>query len=118
MPRAYARNSTEENDMPKADLDKCYSYRHPTKSAWGPGKNVEIPQGLYDRLVAAGVIGGKDDGGSGAGSIFDEIPTSAAEALRAAGFATEGDLRDATEEELRAVEGVGDATIKKIRESG
>lgn len=44
------------------------------------------------------------------------LPDGLAERLRAGGFTTRQQVRDADDERLLAIEGVGDATLKKIRD--
>lgn len=44
------------------------------------------------------------------------LPDGLAERLRAGGFTTRQQVRDADDERLLAIEGVGDVTLKKIRD--
>lgn len=96
--------------MPKAHLDRCWSYAQGPFSAkaYGPGE-TEIPEGLYDLLSEKGYLGSselEDVDGVGEGLAND---------LRQAGFDSPQDLSNASDEELLAIDGIGPAKLKAIR---
>lgn len=75
-----------------------------------------------ENKMVAGPEGNKSEGNDGGGagpetSSAPEIFNSAQlEALQAAGFDTADKLKNASDDELKAVEGVGDVTVARYRE--
>lgn len=125
----------KEKSMPtrKVDLDEQYTY---AGLAIGPGKDVEVTPEQYDWLVEQGAFGkGKPDTepnaeGTGATGTPPEDQTTLSGRkgieniglapeisykLKEAGYATVASVRAATDEELDGVEGIGPATVEKIR---
>lgn len=71
---------------------------------------VEGSPHLYEATERPKAAEPKDEG-----PVAAAVGPSAAQALAAAGFDTPAKIKKASDEELRAVEGVGDATLEKLR---
>lgn len=96
-------------------------YRNPDgswKDAWGnplpPPEEEPSEEESSDKKPATDDVSETDDASEDEpADVWDEIPR--AEKLRAAGYDTLAVLAQATDEELRAVDGIGPATVDDIR---
>jgi hypothetical protein len=103
-------------------------YVDEAKKIYRPGKEVEMPDadarklGIHpDQLkkaAASGTTTDTEDGGGGGDTDPDAIPDDfpGAASLRKADFNMQ-DVREATREDLLALDGIGEATADKILEA-
>lgn len=110
---------------------------NPNLDAVGPFHSLGLPYGQQLALERAGyhsieaIVAATDDDLAAAGMNDEHVATirqaagpvlhslnrRAGDALRAAGYMTDAQLAAATDDDLRAIEGVGDATLATIRQS-
>ena len=128
--------------MPRANLSKAWLYAGTT---YGPGADIEMPDEVHQALgkkgafpvaaragvapAAPGAVGAAAPGGGvAAGGAADDAPPETAPdpianavgqevagALRDAGFGTVEAIAAASEEDLRAVDGVGPVRLAALR---
>jgi hypothetical protein len=103
--------------MPIANLDRCWSYAEGPFSAkpYGPGEDVDIPQGLYDLLSKAGRLEGSASSEDSSDELEDKLGHNTAQLLKDAGYEDADSVREATDEELLAIDGIGKAKLEHIR---
>lgn len=88
---------------------------------WNAGSNVDAPKGELDHVPELKWSKGKSDKEAKSQSdkdgdlSFDDLPE--AELLKEAGFDTLEKVSGASDKELTDVNGIGAATLKKIRET-
>lgn len=100
--------------MPKAILDRCWSYAEGDHArAYGPGE-TEIPDGLYEILSSKGYL---DSSIQETRSLedLDGVGSDLAKRLKAAGYQTPEDLHAASDDELIAIDGIGPKKLRDIR---
>jgi len=78
--------------------------------SWSAGEEVEAPKGSLDHVEGLEWIGKKEP----KKLKFEDIP--GADDLSKAGLDTVEKVKEATDEELLAVSGIGKSSLKKIRE--
>jgi hypothetical protein len=100
--------------MPKATLDRCWSYAEGPGYAkpYGPGY-IDIPQGLYDLLSAKGYLDSPD---SSEENLEEKLGHKTAQLLHNAGYSDADSVKGASDEELLEIDGIGPARFRKIRE--
>lgn len=99
--------------MKEATLPGSYSYG---RKIYTP-EDTEIPEELYDALVEQGVL---DADGTpneqGEGQLFEGLSDEQVASLEEAGYADAASISAASEDDLKALEHIGTATAKKLKE--
>lgn len=102
--------------MPKANLDRCWSYAEQGHARpYGPGE-TEIPEGLYQILSEKGYLEPSSE--SPDVRVLDDlggIGPDLVKKLNASGYQTPDDLHAASDEQLLAIDGLGKAKLRQIR---
>ncbi len=101
--------------MPKRNLPRSYRYKGTT---YGPGDDIPLEDDVakaIDKFREEFEQGGEAEVDPNAlSNILDQ---STAEKLIAAGYGSPSAVREAGDDELLAVEGIGDAKLAQIRDS-
>jgi hypothetical protein len=111
--------SANKDQLPKDGQDAA-SVPVPPSATQGGGGNAEGAAGKTPDQNAAigetgGTVGGTDNGSSS--SSTPSAVDTAKQKLAAAGYDTDDKIRDASDEDLLKVEGIGPATLQKVRDS-
>lgn len=105
--------------MKEATLPKAYAFE---RKIYTP-EDTEIPDGLFDALVEAGVL--EADGSAAESSaeteeqdedLFAGLSDEQVQNLKDAGFEDEEAIAEASVEDLVEVEQIGKATAQKLKE--
>lgn len=95
--------------MPKADLETTYVYEG---SFYGPGEDVEMPEEVYEALKEKGAF---EESEETADNMIDLFGEETAELLMSSGFPNKDAVREASDDALLDIDGVGPQRLKKIR---
>lgn len=101
--------------MAKANLPGAYT--HTDRRIYGPGEG-DYPDELVQSLKDAGVLTGDGEPSEAQqeGGLFEGLTDDQVATLEAAGYDDEESISAASEEELDALDGIGEATIRKLKE--
>lgn len=108
--RLYTRIADLPNDAQLAAGDP----EKETAAANAMQQQIATLQAQYEQLLAAQQAAGRGRGPSGGQPATDLAP-EIAEKLSAAGYGTPEAIAAASDEQLLAVEGIGPATVKRLR---
>ena len=102
--------------MPRANLSKAWLYAGTT---YGPGADIEMPDEVHQALGKKGAFPVAARAGVAPETAPDPIANAVGQevagALRDAGFGTVEAIAAASEEDLRAVDGVGPVRLAALR---
>ena len=96
--------------MPRANLSKAWLYAGTT---YGPGADIEMPDEVHQALGKKGAFPVPPE--TAPDPIANAVGQEVAGALRDAGFGTVEAIAAASEEDLRAVDGVGPVRLAALR---
>ncbi len=100
--------------MKEATLPRSFAYG---RKIYTP-EDSEIPEGLYDELVEQGVL--QEDGEPTAqersDGLFEGLSDEQVASLEEAGYADAESISAATVSDLKALDHIGDTTVKKLKE--
>lgn len=93
-------------------LNGTFGYGRP-RVYYGPGV-CEVPDGLA-RALGLAALPAPDEGAHEVGSLTDWFGAGLAGVLAQAGYTSIEAVRDASDNDLLAIEGVGPATLRRLR---